>query len=117
MGAMGPCGCFSASYVHDDEELRRAFDRRLARYLRGHCERWDITAIVEPLQLLGGKARQVDVYLARGATGQLSVTLGFELAPAGTAERRSTARAGLPPTTGKCRSAGSERLSRAAAAR
>lgn len=81
MCATAPGNGFSARYFHDDKMRRRDFDRRLAGYLRGRRERWDITAIVEPLQLLGPKAQQVDVYLARGVTGKLSVTISFELAP------------------------------------
>jgi hypothetical protein len=83
---MGPTGRgdgFSASYVHDDEARRREFDRELAGYLRGHRERWDITAIVEPLELLGRKAGLVDLHLRRSAAGKLSVTIESGLAPAG----------------------------------
>jgi hypothetical protein len=81
MTATGQDDGFTASYVHDDKQRRGDFDRRLGSYLGGQRERWDITAIVEPLELLGRKARQVDVHLRRGAAGKLSVTLGFELAP------------------------------------
>ena len=75
---------FSARYTGADEARRREFDRRLAGYFRGHHERWDLTAIVEPLDLLGRKVAEVGVRLHRSATGRLSVTIDFELAPART---------------------------------
>ena len=73
---------FSARYTGADEARRREFDRELAGYFRGHHERWDLTAIVEPLDLLGRKVAEVGVRLHRSATGRLSVTIDFELAPA-----------------------------------
>ena len=45
----------SASFVSDDKQRRLEFGRELAGYVRGHCERWDITAVLEPLQLLGAR--------------------------------------------------------------
>jgi hypothetical protein len=72
---------FCARYVGADEALRRDFDHRLAGYLRGHHERWDLTAIVEPLDLLGRKVAEVGVRLRCSAAGQLSVTIDFELTP------------------------------------
>ena len=47
----------SVSFVPDDKPRRLDFDRRLAAYVRGHRERWDITAVLEPLQLLAGEDR------------------------------------------------------------
>ena len=81
MNATGPGDGLSASYVHDDKEQREEFDRQLAGYIRGHAERWDLTAIVESLDLLGRRVGQVDVHLQRKPTGALSVTMKFELAP------------------------------------
>jgi len=69
----------SASFVSDDKQQRLNFGRELAAYVRGHCERWDITAVLEPLQLLGAKTGQVHVHLHRGPRGSLVVTLQFEL--------------------------------------
>ena len=54
----------------------------LAGYVRGHCERWDITAVLEPLQLLGAKTGQVQVHLHRSPLGSLAVSMQFELEPA-----------------------------------
>jgi hypothetical protein len=69
----------SVSFVHDDKERRLEFDRQLAVYIRRHRERWDITAVLEPLQLLRGRTKQVDVHLHRRPTGRLAVTMQFEL--------------------------------------
>jgi hypothetical protein len=71
----------SVSYVHDDQQRREAFDHRLADYIRRHGEQWDLTAIVEPLDLLGRRVRQVEVDLRRRPSGMLSVTMTFELPP------------------------------------
>jgi hypothetical protein len=71
----------SLSYVHDDERQRCLFDRQLAAYVRRHSERWDLTAIVEPLELLGRRAGQVGVDIHRQPDGALSVTVQFELPP------------------------------------
>ena len=71
----------SASFVSDDKQRRREFDHELAGYVRGHRERWDITAVLEPLQLLGAKTGQVQVHLHRSPPGNLVVTLQFELQP------------------------------------
>jgi hypothetical protein len=38
---------------------------QLAGYICRHRERWDITAVLEPLQLLGAKTGQVNVHLHR----------------------------------------------------
>jgi hypothetical protein len=81
MNTTGPSDRLSLSYVHDDRQRREAFDHQLAGYIRHHGERWDLTAIVEPLDLLGHRARQVDVGLQRRADGTLSVTITFELPP------------------------------------
>ena len=51
-------------------------------YVRRHRERWDITAVLEPLQLLGSKTSQVSVHLHRSPPGRLGVTIQFELEPA-----------------------------------
>ena len=59
----------SASFVSDDKQQRLNFGRELAAYVRGHCERWDITAVLEPLQLLGAKTGQVQVHLHRAPRG------------------------------------------------
>ena len=72
----------SASFVSEDKQQRLEFDHELAGYVRGHRERWDITAVLEPLQLLGAKTGQVQVHLHRSPLGSLAVTLQFELQPA-----------------------------------
>lgn len=72
---------FASRYYHDDRVRRDEFDRRLARYLEGQQERWDITALVEPLDLLGSEVGEADVQLQRLPTGALRVTLRFELPP------------------------------------
>ena len=69
----------SLSYAYDDEQQRQMFDHQLAAYVRHHGERWDLTAIVEPLDLLGRQVRQVEVGLRRRPDGTLSVTMTFEL--------------------------------------
>ena len=71
----------SASFVSDDKQRRLQFDHELAGYVRGHCERWDITAVLEPLQLLGAKTGPVQVHLHRSPLGRLAVTIHFELQP------------------------------------
>ena len=65
-----------------DKQRRLDFDRRLAAYVRGHRERWDITAVLEQLQLLAAKTGQIDVHLHRSPPGGLAVTIQFELQPA-----------------------------------
>ena len=72
----------SVRFVGDDKQRRLEFARELARYVRGHRERWDITAVLEPLQLLGAKTGQVDVHLQRSPDGRLAVTIRFELSSA-----------------------------------
>ena len=57
------------------------FDHELVGYVRGHRERWDITAVLEPIQLLGARTGQVRVHLHRSPLGNLVVTLQFELQP------------------------------------
>jgi hypothetical protein len=74
----------SMNYAHDDEQQREGFDRQLADCVRHHRERWDLTAIVEPLELLGRQARRVEVDLRRQPDGALSVTMTFELPSRGT---------------------------------
>jgi len=74
----------SMSYVHDDEQQREMFDHQLADYFRHHGERWDLTAILEPLDLLGRRVRRVEVGLRRRPDGTLSVTMTFELPSRGT---------------------------------
>jgi len=54
-----------------------------AGYVRSHRERWDITAVLEPFQLLGARTGRVDVHLHRSPPGTLAVTIQFELGPAG----------------------------------
>ncbi len=81
MNATGPGDGLSASYVHDDAERRQEFDHQLAAYIRRHAGRWDLTTIVESLDLLGRRVGQVGVHLHRKRTGALSVTMKFELAP------------------------------------
>ncbi len=71
----------SVSFIPDDNQRRLDFDRRLAAYVRGHRERWDITAVLEPLQLLAAKTGQVDLHLHRSPSGRLAVTIQFELDP------------------------------------
>ena len=51
-------------------------------YVRRHRERWDITAVLEPLQLLGSKTTEVNVHLYRSPPGRLAVTIQFQLEPA-----------------------------------
>ena len=80
---MGPAWVdedLSLSYARDDER-RLEFGRQLAGYVRRHRERWDITAVLEPLQLLGSKTSKVNVHLHRSAPGQLAVTIQFQLEP------------------------------------
>jgi hypothetical protein len=72
----------SASFVSDDKQRRLEFDREPTGYFRGHRERWDITAVLEPLQLLGAQTGQVQVHLHRSPLGNLVATLQFELQPA-----------------------------------
>jgi len=86
MNATGPGAELSASYVHGDVQRRQEFDHQLAAYIRSHGERWDPTAIVESLDLLGHTVGHVDVRLHRRRTGALSVTMTFELAPGTAAE-------------------------------
>jgi hypothetical protein len=81
---MGPAGVdedLSLSFASDDDERRVEFGRRFARYVRRHRERWDITAVLEPVQLLGTKTGEVNVHLHRSAPGQLEVTIQFQLEP------------------------------------
>jgi len=72
---------FAGRYHHDDRRQRDQFDEALARYLESQQERWDITALVEPLDLLGSEVGQADVQLRRLPGGTLSVTITFELSP------------------------------------
>jgi hypothetical protein len=83
MEATGPGDHLSISYVHDDQQRREEFDHQLAGYIRHHGERWDLTAIVEPLDLLGQRVGRVDVGLDRKPGGTLLVTMAFELPPRG----------------------------------
>jgi len=71
----------SISFVPDDKQQRLDFDRRLAANVRGHRERWDITAVLEPLQPVAAKTGQVDVHLRRSPPGRHAVTIQFELQP------------------------------------
>ena len=71
----------SLSFARDDDERRLEFGRQLAGYVRRHRERWDITAVLEPVQLLGSKTGEVNVHLHRSAPGQLEVTIQFQLEP------------------------------------
>jgi hypothetical protein len=81
MDAAGPDNGLSVSYVHDDERRREEFDHQLAGFIRRHGERWDLTAIVEPLELLGQRVGEVEVGLHRRPDGALRVTMTFELPP------------------------------------
>ncbi len=83
MKATGPGDRLSISYVHDDQQRREEFDHQLAGYIRRHGERWDLTAIVEPLALLGQRIERGDVGLDRQPGGTLLVTMTFELPPGG----------------------------------
>jgi len=69
------------SFVRDDDERRLEFGRQLAGYVRRHSDRWDITAVLEPVQLLGSKTGEVNVHLHRSRPGQLAVTIRFQLEP------------------------------------
>jgi hypothetical protein len=71
----------SLSFVRDDHERRLEFGRQLAGYVRRHRERWDITAVLEPVQLLGSKTGEVNVHMHRNPPGQLAVTIQFQLEP------------------------------------
>jgi hypothetical protein len=71
----------SLGFARDDDERRLEFGRQLAGYVRRHRERWDITAVLEPVQLLGSKTGEVNVHLHRSAPGQLEVTIQFQLEP------------------------------------
>ncbi len=83
----------------DDKRRRLEFGRQLAGYVRRHRERWDITAVLEPLQLLGAKTGQVNVHLHRSPPGRLAVTIQFELEPAGAHRLPATrGRTGFPAT-------------------
>ena len=42
-----------ASFVADDTQRRLEFGHELAGHVRGHCERWDIAAVLEPLHFWG----------------------------------------------------------------
>lgn len=79
MDAGGSDNGLSASYVHDDERRREEFDHQLAGFIRRHGERWDLTAIVEPLDLLGRRVGEVEVGLRRQPDGALLVAMTFEL--------------------------------------
>jgi hypothetical protein len=81
MTATEPGEGLSASYIHDDPQRRQDFDHQLAAYLRSHAERWDLTAVLESLDLLGRRVGQIGVHMRRKPTGALSVTMTFELAP------------------------------------
>ena len=83
MEATRPGDRLSVSYVHDDQQRREEFDHQLAGYIRRHGERWDLTAVVEPLDLLGQRVGRVDVGLDRQPSGMLLVTMAFELPPRG----------------------------------
>ena len=84
----------AVSFVPDDRQRRLEFGRQLAGYVRRHRERWDITAVLEPLQLLGARTGQVNVHLHRSPPGRLAVTIQFELGPA-----RATAGGMRPAST------------------
>ena len=49
----------AVSFVPDDERRRLEFGRQLAGYVRCHRERWDITAVLEPLQRLGAQTARL----------------------------------------------------------
>ncbi len=83
MDVAGADDVLSVSYVHDDEHRRAEFDHQLAGFIRRHGERWDLTAIVEPLDLLGRRVGEVAVGLDRRPSGTLLVTMAFELPPHG----------------------------------
>ncbi|GLX11373.1 hypothetical protein [Microbispora sp. NBRC 16548] len=71
-------------YVHDDEKLRREFDNRLARYLRGQPghARWDITPLVVALDQLGHQIPSMLVRLRRlPGKAELEACIELELAP------------------------------------
>jgi hypothetical protein len=81
MDAAGPDDGLSVSYIHDDQQRREEFDHQLAGYVRRHGERWDITTIVETLDMLGRRVGEVEVGLHRRPSGALSVMMTFELLP------------------------------------
>jgi len=81
MGLSRADGDLSANFVPYDKQQRLEFDKQLAGYVRRHRERWDITAVLEPLQLLETKTSQVNVDLRCSPSGRLMVTLQFQLEP------------------------------------
>ncbi|MFJ9012677.1 hypothetical protein [Streptomyces canus] len=71
----------SASYRRHDADTREDFDRTLARFVRGHRDRWNITTFLEALDLLGQDVEEIRLTLIRKPDGRLAVTVGYELAP------------------------------------
>jgi len=70
-------------YTRDEEPVRRDFGHRLALFLRRAAGRWDITPLVDTVGQLGRRIPEVTVRLRhRPTTGELRVSLEFELAPA-----------------------------------
>jgi hypothetical protein len=94
------------SFIRDDCERRLEFGRQLAGYVRRHRQRWDITAVLEPVQLLGSKTSEVNVHLHRSAPGQLTVTIQFQLEPCRVAD------GGIRPASKRPKSLPASRMTR-----
>jgi hypothetical protein len=96
MDAAGPDDGLSVSCIHDDKQRREEFDRQLASYIRSHGERWDLTAIVETLDMIGRRVGEVEVGLHRRPSGALSVTMTSSTSPASHQRQFSSATAAPP---------------------
>lgn len=75
----------SVRYLHDDEDRRQDFGRKLAGYVRGHRDRWNIATFLGVLDLLGRDVSEIRLTLLRRAGGRLAVTIDYELTPIGAA--------------------------------
>ena len=71
----------SVSYRCHDADTREDFDRALARFVRGHRDRWNITTFLEALDHLGRDVEEIRLTLRRKPDGRLAVTIAYELAP------------------------------------
>ena len=78
-----------------DTQRRLGFGHELAGCVRGHCERWDITAVLEPLRLLGAETSQVQVHLRSSPPGRLAVTIQSGLQPVAGGHRQPPGLAGV----------------------
>ena len=71
----------SIRYVHDDRDQRRVYGLKLAKFVRAHRARWNITTFVEALDLLGRDVATIRLTLRRRRSDRLAVTIYYELAP------------------------------------